>query len=52
MEFLIKPREVLREAWRTLKPGGRVIVSFAKNKVNEDRQIKVCTYVCRLIHTV
>lgn len=46
MEFLVKPREVLRDAWRCLKPGGKVIVSFAKNKVNEDRQIKVgmCVY--------
>ena len=30
------------QAWRCLKPGGLVIISFAtKNKAFEDRQIKV-----------
>jgi SAM-dependent methyltransferase len=42
MEFLVKPREVLRETWQALKPGGHLIISFAsKNRVNEERQIKI-----------
>lgn len=42
VEFLVRPREVFREAWRCLKPNGVITVSFAsKTKGDEDRQIKV-----------
>jgi len=45
VEFLTNPREVFKSAWRTLKPGGIMIVSFAERKAMTtkfaDAQIKL-----------
>ncbi|CEL93109.1 unnamed protein product [Vitrella brassicaformis CCMP3155] len=36
MEFFTKPRRVLREAWRVLKPGGLCVVAFTGGNANKE----------------
>jgi SAM-dependent methyltransferase len=43
IEAVGNPRDLLREIWRVLRPGGKAIISFASKKIIADNPVKIWT---------